>query len=195
MTRDFVGFPEIVAEIRRLHEQRATGTLSIVTRDSHSAQLILAGGEIVFIVCSSKRGQEAIALLAEIGDGRFRFTEGGIVPRPMPLPTTEAILAMLAEHRLAISLRPSAPATAPTAPPPSPAPTRQPVAGADINETQKSILERCLAECIGPMATMICEDHLNQPISLAEAMNRLTGELPSAEQAKKFRSSVAARMG
>lgn len=195
MTRDYVGFPEIVAEIHRLHEQRATGTLSIVTRDSHSAQLILAGGEIVFIVCSSKRGQEAIALLAEIGDSRFRFTEGGIVPRPMPLPTTKAILAMLVEDRLAISLRPSAQATASTAPSPPPVPARHPVDGTGINEAQRSILERCLAECIGPMATMICEDHLNQPISLAEAINRLTGELPSAEQAKKFRSSVAARMG
>ena len=92
MTQDYVSFSQIVSEIGRLSKQKTTGTMFISTRDNRSAQLMLDKGEIVFVFFSGKRGQDALDLMSSIGDGRFRFQEGGVIARRMQLPPTQTIL-------------------------------------------------------------------------------------------------------
>ncbi|EKD38166.1 MAG: hypothetical protein ACD_75C00842G0001, partial [uncultured bacterium] len=77
MTQDYIPFADIVVEIARLCKQRSTGTLFIATKANKSVQLVLDKGEIVFIFFSSKRGEEALALMSTIRAGRYRFQEGG----------------------------------------------------------------------------------------------------------------------
>ncbi|MBU1567898.1 MAG: hypothetical protein KJ630_20020 [Proteobacteria bacterium] len=155
----------------------------ITTRDNRSAQIMLDKGEIVYLFFSSKRGQEALELMSTIRDARYRFQEGGAVSRRMQLPTTWTILQALNNELGQVA-----------------APAREPaeakaLVGKGLSAEQKSVLETCLVDCIGPMAAIICEDHFNYVGDLQAAIEALSGEIPSPAQVKKFREMVTERLG
>jgi Domain of unknown function (DUF4388) len=181
MIQDYIPFSEIVSEIGSLCKQKATGTLFIATRENRSAQIMLDKGEIVYIFFSSKRGQEALDLMAKMSEGRYRFQEGGIISRRMQLPPTQTILQILSTDSKQL---PSA----------SREQEKKASVRSGLSAEQKSILETCLAECIGPMAAIICEDHFSSAGDLSAAIEALAGEIPSAGQVKKFREMVSARL-
>jgi hypothetical protein len=180
MAQDYIPSSEITLEIGWLSDQKASGTVFIATRDNHIAQIMLDRGEIVFIFFAGKRGQEALNLLAKIREGRYRFQEGGVVSRGMPLPPTRDIL-------LALSSGPG--------PVPSHAGGAHAPEGSGLSAAQKTLLESCLADCIGPMAAIICEDHFNSARSFQAAVDALAAEIPAPGQARKFREMVAKGLG
>jgi hypothetical protein len=143
--------------------------------------MMLDRGEIVFIFFAGKRGQEALNMLTGIREGRYRFQEGGAVSRGMPLPPTRDIL-------LAMS---SGPAQTPS----SSAEGAHAPEGKGLSAAQKTLLETCLADCIGPMAAIICEDHFDSAGNFQAAVDALAAEIPSPVQARKFREMVAKRVG
>lgn len=180
MAQDYIPSPEITREIGRLSERKASGTVFIATRDNHVAQIMLDRGEIVFIFFAGKRGQEALNLLTRIREGRYRFQEGGVVSRGMPLPPTQDILLALdggPEHVPAHGQDARAPE------------------GKGLSAAQKTLLESCLADCIGPMAAIVCEDHFNSASSFQATVNALAAEIPSPGQARKFREMIAKGIG
>jgi len=180
MTQDYIPSSEIIVEIGRLCDQKASGTASIATRDNHIAQIMLDRGEIVFIFFAGKRGQEALDLMTGIGEGRYRFQEGGVVSRRMPLPPTKDILQALRSGAAQAS---------------SSADEARTPDGGGLTSEQKAVLETCLADCIGPMAAIICEDHFASVSSLQAAVDALAAEIPSPGQATKFREMVARGLG
>ncbi len=182
MIQGHIPFSEIVLEIGTLCKQKATGTLFITTKDNRSAQIMLDKGEFVYILFASKRGQEAVDLMAKISDGRYRFQEGGVGLRRMQLPPTQTILQALRNGSGQVS---------------SPAREQAVKAsfGNSLSAEQKRVLENCLADCIGPMAAIVCEDHFNSVADLQAAIEALAAEIPSPGQAKKFRDMIAERLG
>jgi hypothetical protein len=170
MTQEYIPFQEIVAELRKLCIQAVTGTLFVATKANRSAQLMLDKGEIVFIYFFNKRGKEALELMSTIRAGRFRFQEGA-VSRRTPLPPTDTILQSLADgHKIPDQ------------------DIEEPIStGLGLSQEQKTVLESCLAEFIGPMAGIICEDHLDVATNLQAAVDALAAEIPSSDQAKKFK--------
>ena len=180
MTQEYIPFPEIVAELRKLCIQAVTGTLFVATKANRSAQLILDKGEIVFVYFFNKRGKEALELMSTIRAGRFRFQEGA-VSRRTPLPPTDTILQSLIDgHK--ISDQDIEDIEAPVS------------TGLGLSQEQKTVLESCLAEFIGPMAGIICEDHLDVAANLQAAVDALDAEIPSSEQAKKFKAIVLGKL-
>lgn len=177
MTQDYLPFPEIITALRKLSKERVTGTMFIATKANRSAQLIFDRGEIVFVYFFNKRGEEALELMSTITAGRYRFQEGR-VSRRMPLPTTDLILDMLAGQDSGDNT-----------------PVQQGPSEVGLTEEQKGVLESCLAGFIGPMAGIICEDHLGVISSLEEAVEALVTEIPSAAQAQKFRAMVNQKLG
>lgn len=186
MNQDYIPFSEIILEIGKICKQKATGTLFVSTSDNRSAQIMLDRGEIVFVFFSGKRGQEALMLMSKIEEGRFRFQEGGVVARRMALPSNQEILQ-------ALSGAPSQSVTSSWAAPA--VPEKKAPTGGGLSAEQKSVLEACMADCIGPMAAIICEDHFSSIGDLKSAIEALAEEIPSAAQAKKFREMVAERLG
>ena len=183
MTQDYTPFATIVDEIGKLCKQKASGTLFIATKANRSAQMVLDKGEIVFVYFSSKRGEEALKLMTAIRAGRYRFQEGGVIPRRMPLPKTDAILAALGRNAGQGLVGNQA--------------EKATFASEDngLSQEQKDVLEFCLAECIGPMAAIICEDHFSGKGDIHGIVEALAAEIPSAGQAEKFRELVAAKLG
>lgn len=178
MTQDYIPFPEVVAEIERLSARRATGTMFIATKANRSAQLMLNRGKIVFIYFFNKRGEEALELMSTIQAGRFRFQEG-TVSRRMDLPPTDAILKALGSGQQMVVENSG----------------QQQSSATLLSQEQKTTLETCLAGFIGPMAGIVCEDHLQSAADLEQAINALAEEIPSSVQAQKFRAMVKAQLG
>lgn len=176
MTQDYIPFPAIIAELRKLCNKRATGTLFISTKKNRSAQVALDKGQIVFVYFYNKRGQEALDLMATITAGRFRFQEGSISPRRVSLPPTNEILNSLGDEEAKGDSG-------------GESPTSQATVGG-LKHEEKNVIENCLAEYIGPMAGIICDDHLGSVSDVNEAIAVLVTEIPSSEQAEKFKSKV-----
>lgn len=177
MIQEYIPFSEIVAEIKKLCARRVSGTLFVSTKANRSAQLILDKGEIVFIYFFNKRGEEALELMSTIRAGRYRFQEGAVSRRD-PLPSTDYILESLGGGKKIAAQVSEKRAT-----------------DSVLSQEQKNFLETCLAEYIGPMAGIICEDHLDIVADLQAAIDALATEIPSSEQAEKFRVKVLAKLG
>jgi hypothetical protein len=177
MTQDYIPFPEIVSELRRLCSARSTGTIFIATKANRSVQMMLDKGEIVFVYFFNKRGEEALELMSTIRAGRYRFQEGAVTRR-IPLPSTDAILQLLLSGQKIVNQV-----------------GEQRPTGPGLSQEQKNVLESCLAGFIGPMAGILCEDYLGDAADLKTAVDALVAEIPSPEQAEKFRAMVMAKLG
>ncbi len=186
-----IPFAEIVSEISRLCNERQTGTLFISTRANRSVQIMLQDGNIVYVYFFNKRGREALALMKEIKGGRFRFQEGAVIARPMDLPSTSEILQdllTLADQKWEGADRSTASAGASAMPSGG-------GGGLGLTSAQQNVLEQALVAFIGPMASIICEEVFETAGDLASAVESMAGEIPSQEQAARFRQEVLQKLG
>jgi len=177
MSQDYVPFSEIVSAIGKLCVDKVTGTLFVATKANRSAQLMLDRGKIVFVYFFNKRGEEALELMSTISAGRYRFQPGSVT-RSMPLPSTDAILATLSGDQSQVDQFQDTRAKGP-----------------GLSQEQKTVLETALAGFIGPMAGIVCEDHFDRVADLDAAIDALVAEIPSPEQAEKFKAIVRGRLG
>lgn len=184
----YIPFADIVVELKRLCDTGKTGVLFIATRKNKSAQIMLSNGAIVFIYFFNKRGKDALSLMLEIQAGRFKFQEGAITARPMDLPPTSEIIQYLM-NGTGISDTSSVQATQ-TVPP-----QQQNSDGPALSSLVRQQLEDALAKYIGPMAAIICEDHLGSARDVLTAIESLASEIPGEELANQFRTEAKQKLG
>ncbi len=175
MSLQHIPFTDLVAKIEELCIEKATGILFIATKANRSAQIVIENGSIVFVYFYNKQGQEALELMLSIKAGRYRFQKNATSPRRNKLPPTKDILNFLYGKRKTESLEEATVQT-------------------QLTDKQKQILETVLAEYIGPMAAIICEDHLDSVPDLTSAIEALASEIPSPEQGQKFRIQIEAKL-
>lgn len=180
MNQDYIPFQAIIDKLKEFCTQQASGVLFIATKANRSAQIVLENGKIVFVYFYNKRGVEALKLMLTIQAGRYRFQKNATSPRRSSLPSTDKILRFLKQET-------------DTKIPPEPTEVTKHVQS-NLNNNQKRILETVLAEYIGPMAAIICEDHLDSSPDIAAAIDALASEIPSPDQAQKFRTQIAAEL-
>ena len=182
MNQAYSPFSTLVAELERWCRERRTGIVYVATDTNHSAQINLEGGEIVFLGFKSKLGANALSLMQTIDGCRFRFAEGAIASQSrLPLPATSAILDQFASTagRSAVDGHRSEAAAA----------------SRGISSEAKAILERALAEYIGPMVAIVCPEHFEQARDLKSTIDALACEIPKPEQALRFKADVARQLG
>ena len=177
MNQDYIPFQAIIDKLEEFCTQQASGILFIATKGNRSAQIVLENGKIVFVYFYNKQGTEALKLMLAIEAGKYKFQKNATSPRRSPLPSTDNILRFLNRE------------TDNTVPPEPTEVTEQ--VQSSLNNNQKRILETVLAEYIGPMAAIICEDHLDSAPDIKAAIDALASEIPSPDQAQKFRIQVA----
>jgi hypothetical protein len=181
MASEYTPFSEIIIELKKLCDTKTTGTLFIATKKNRAAQVMIENGEIVFIYFAGKRGQKALSLMSEIQAGTFRFQAGKVISKRLPLPDTNAILQIFAgvvgQENLETKLAQSVPAAANS-----------------LNDTQKTILKECLAEYIGPMASIVCEDYFHSALDFMTIVDILATKISSVEQRDEFKERVMARI-
>lgn len=187
---EFTPFPEIVSELERLCREKRTGVLFLATKANRSAQIMLDEGEIVFLYFFNKRGREALQLMAEISAGRFRFQEGSIIAKRMDLPSTADILRFLAGQEVDDKQQTGTGGKS--------AGSQKGIRASGgivaLTDAQRSLLEESLASFIGPMASIICEEHLDTVSDVVAAVEALAAEIPSENQAAQFRTEVLEKL-
>lgn len=177
MNQDYIPFQAIIDKLDEFCTQQSSGILFIATKANRSAQIILENGTIVFVYFYNKQGVEALKLMLTIQAGRYRFQKNATSPRRSSLPSTDKILRFLKQET-------------DNKVPPEPTEVEEHVQSS-LNDNQKRLLETVLAEYIGPMAAIICEDHLDSVPDIAAAIAALASEIPSQDQAQKFRIQIA----
>lgn len=189
----YIPFRDLVNELKQLCDAGKTGVFFIATKANRSAQLMLEGGRVVFLYFFNKRGKDGLKLMTQIKAGRFRFQEGPINAQPMDLPPTAEILEFLRAAAAGQAPEDISESSIPDAPPQEQS-TPAPAAGG-LSGEQKDKLESMLAVYIGPMAAIICEDHLDSATDLDSAIEALAEEIPSEEQAAGFRTEAKKQLG
>lgn len=178
MPQESLSFPAIVAYVRKLCQEKRTGTLFIMSNNHLLGQISIQSGEIVFLFSQGKRDLNALPLLINIKNGNVNFTEGA-VPIKTPLPATADILEYLSS---------AAPAT-------MRANNDDLISNRPLSAAAKAILEQTLKEFIGPIASLVCADHFRTIASLDVAIEALADEIPTPAAAAKFRERVYKQLG
>jgi hypothetical protein len=181
MSQAYVPYAQLISDLQKLCRERRTGIIYVATDTNHSAQVNLDKGEVVFVVFRSKLGESALSLMPSISTCRFRFAEGSVpTATRMRLPATSEILERLASGvRRSDSGRPREAAT--------------PVAQ-EISSEAKTILERALAEYIGPMVSIVCPEHFEGARDLRSVIEALACEIPTPEHAIQFKQDVSRKL-
>jgi hypothetical protein len=183
----YVSFTEIVAELKQVCAEKRTGIMYITSGENRSAQLMLDRGEIVYLYFFNKRGRDALRLMSEIETGRFRFQDGSTPSLRTDLPGTEDILNYLS---ISIEALAGEPGVSKQVKFPGVTVAASDEGSDTLTVTQKRILEESLASYIGPMAAIICEDHLETVGTIDKAIALLAAEIPSSAQAQTFREEM-----
>ena len=144
-----LAYPEFMAQVFRLSSEKRTGTIFITSDDSHLVRMVLNEGKITYLVFDTKfRGYDAIPLIQAIKMGRLQFAEGVFeTAQEVPLPSTEDIFQIFYENYT------NEETTQATQTPPN----------------LKDIIEhikKALANYIGPIAMIVCDEHIERVGSL-----------------------------
>jgi hypothetical protein len=181
MSQDYAPFSDLIAALRQWSRERRTGIVYVATDTNHSAQINLEHGEIIFLVFKSKLGASALSLMQTINACRFRFAEGAVAAQSrVPLPATSEILDQLASNAWRSDS--------------GGGPGRVASAAQGISGEAKTILERALAEYIGPMVAIVCPEHFERARDLQSAIDALACEIPRPEQALRFKEDVSRKL-
>ncbi|MGH7385143.1 MAG: hypothetical protein ACREKG_08155 [Candidatus Rokuibacteriota bacterium] len=151
---DLLRHDQLIVELRALCAARRSGTMFIITTENHAAQFVLRDGDIVGLTYRLMRGPDAIPGMKSFPGGRYRFQDETVERTDPRLPATPDLLALLISEDAAAM-----------EPPPA-----QPTTGAPaVPDHVRLLIERELAEFLGPMAGLICQEHLAQGANLGSA--------------------------
>jgi len=195
---------QFVAAIRGLCSERRTGTLFVVTADNEAARFVLRQGEIVAVQFRVRRGLDAIGHLRSVTSGHVNFTPDVVgFPDAPALPPTQEILAILAQQE-PVPWRPvreaaPAPEAVPT---PRVAPAREAVQAPSRThfELAQRVLAAELTEYLGPMAPIVCREHLlragdlTKPGDVAPVVEAIAKEIGDPVKEARFKRDVLAKL-
>lgn len=167
--RQHASFSDLINEVHRLYQEKATGTLFITGDNNSLAQVSLQEGEVVLLSCQNKRGMEAVPLIRQISNGWFQFVNAK-VSGDFSLPATSEILAALGR-----GVFPS---------------TNIAAVPAMLSQQTVAILQDTLAEYVGPVALLLCNDRLRDVSNLESALDILAKEIANPQSALQFKEKA-----
>jgi len=178
----------LTSELQRIIDNKLTGIVFVASGDNRSAQISFLDGVMVFALCQGQKGLKAIELIAQMVQVRFRFQKGPIPASRIEMPSMDEVLAyfnnekrdtfseaLLAEK---FTKKQSSALSSEVQ---------------SLSKEEKQIIREVLTECIGPMALILCEDHLDEVKTLEEAIEILVSEIP-AQQVARFKEGILRRL-
>ena len=189
--QSFSPFFEIIEDIKKLCEQRRTGTIFLVSDNNRMAQVFLDNGDIASILCRGQRGQDALSSLSNMQSARLRFDESIKIASSRDGLSNQTIFEALMQAAGKLSgvtsdMMPRAAATAPAVVPAS----ADSAVSFSINAETKKIVQSALTVYIGPIAEIVCDDYFDKATNLRGLIEQLAGEIPNEESANQFRAGL-----
>lgn len=174
-------YGELINALKSLCRERATGTMFIATPDNHFVRIVLTNGEISAASFRTKHGVEALPLIRRINAGRFKFSEGQITAdAAASLPPGNDALRVLADDGMSLNAVDAA----------------QRSLTADKIVLAPKIIERELAEYLGPIAGIVCSEHVGrigaprQVGDVASLLEAVAREIRDPRKVRAFKEQV-----
>jgi hypothetical protein len=145
MSASLLNYEELIAEVHKLCNAKKSGTVFITTDGGHLVRFVLYNGKIVRLVYDSNFCcYDAIPLVHNINEGKFKFAEGIFEnPSEVPLPETDELFKILLQREVSTTSQKF-----------------------KHDKTQHKndvikVISNNLADHIGPFADIICDDYLD----------------------------------
>ena len=169
-------FANLVAKLRRFSQEQRTGIAFLRPGGGRIISLGFTKGEIVSVSLQGKNVEDALPLLMGISEGRLDFVENLPSSTTTPLPSTKTLLTRLSEQSEAGGLSPSSSVVG----------VPQGQVAVRLDGARRTQLNEILAEYIGPMASIICENVLAEGQDLQAAIAALAERIPDPKSAQRF---------
>jgi hypothetical protein len=183
---ELLPFLRVVDYLRQLCAQGRSGTVFLVSDDNRMAQVRLDKGQIASLLCRNRRGIEALGILRGMANARLRFDENFLVKDEHDHLSTEAIFDALQGSTA------GAPAAAAHAAPAAASAGAGPLV---LTPAARSTIQRVMTQYIGPMAEIVCDDHVAVAGNMRALVQLLAGEISAPAQAAKFCADIARELG
>lgn len=181
MSLESLPLPAIVAQLRKLCQEKHTGNFYLLVNNHLHGRIGIQNGEIVILASAGKHGLDALPSILSIQSGSVVFNESPVSgASPVPLPSTQELLARLDGNNPAT--------TTATAESSAASPNRA------LSATAKTVLEQTLREFIGPIASVLCTHHFRTATTLAAAIDALADEIPDPKAAARFHELARKRL-
>lgn len=168
-TDEYLGYRQIMAELRKAVHGKRTGTLFVATQDNNLLRVTLADGHITSLSYRRREGIDAVPLVRTIAGGRLRFSGGSGHGDNNELPATEALLQLL---------------DAPTKPVPQ-------IASGRTKSEMLRIIQSEFVDILGPIAHVIWAEQIEQGYrSIESLIDNLAQQVPDEHQAREFIAQV-----
>ncbi len=179
------GIGRIVEELRDLRSRAATGTYFIVSDDNRQGRIGWSNGEIDSVVFRGVDGVPALAALSQVRVLRTKFSPEGTRALPASrsgLPPTDELMRMLVG----------------AAPRPQPAAAGSAGASGDrassLSPAAHRAISDVLTDYLGPIATLIYEEHRDHDQSVDALLAALATEIPDGRRAQEFLAAVRQKL-
>lgn len=187
--QNFSPFFEIIEDIKKLCEQRRTGTIFLVSDNNRMAQVFLDNGNIASILCRGQRGQEALSSLSNMQSARLRFDESIKIASNRDGLSNQTIFEALMQAAGKLSGVSTNAASKVVASSPISSPTTS-TTTFSINAETRKIVQSALTVYIGPIAEIVCDDYFDKANNLRGLIEQLAGEIPNEASANQFRAEL-----
>ena len=181
---DVPGHEQLIVELRSLCAAKRSGTMFIITTENHTAQFILREGEIVGLSYRLIRGPDALPLMRTFEGGRYRFESETFARTDPRLPATADLLALLVPEHAAVMERPPAQPT---------------TGGGEAHDRIRLLIERELAEFLGPMAGLVCQEyaqgsHLDSREDVSRLVEAIAREIGDPTKEARFKERILSQL-
>lgn len=177
-------YEELIAALRSLCRESNSGTMYIATPDNQFARIVLKDGAITSLSFRTKHGAEALPLIRSIPAGRFKFSPGQVaVDAESSLPPDYDAIAFLCADLAPVETA-----------------AKNGLSRAALAQAPK-LIETALADFLGPIAPMVCEEHLlkhgvpQTSQALRDFVDALAREIGDPAKARRFRAAVLGALG
>lgn len=175
-------YTELMQALKSLCREASSGTMFIATPDNQFARIALRDGHVVSLSFRTKHGAEALPLIRDIRAGRFKFSAGQVAAdddAALVGKGVDLLQQLLGDHAHG---------------------GRAHAIPAHRLVQMPRIAERVLAEFLGPIAGVVCEEHLGklgaprEAAAAADFIEALACEVRDPVQARHFREQLWAAL-
>lgn len=192
---DFTPFVQLLDQIAGFCALGKTATVMLVSDDNRMAQIHLDSGRIIFILCRGRRGRDGLGIMRTIQRARLTLDRPSAVNNEPLEWSTEVVLDYLYGNIADLPEGGTAEATGAGSGVKRAAPAPVRAKAPALTAEHRATFERTLATYIGPMAAIVCGDYFDDVSDLRTLTLKLAAEIPSPEQAAKFKLDIATSLG
>lgn len=192
---------QLIRGLVKLCRDKVSGTVFFNLEDGRSARLVLNQGAISWVAFQELRGEAAIDAISEVDAARLNFNPVlKLAIGNQDLPSTPEVLKRLNSY-VDSGFEPRVPMVTEVV---SPAPQVAADMAGDrpfLRERVCVVLERESIEYLGPMAKLLCEEHMRTLpdqltlVQVRQAINVLSNDIRDGQKRRLFQERVAHELG